>query len=154
MPATVLRIWGPLERDDLPGLFARVCAALAGAGPGPVLCDVGGVAADVVALEALSRLQLAARRLDLRIELRGATPELLGPAHARRPRAGLLGLEARRQAEQREDPLGAQEERELADPAVAQLDDLQRPRLVAAVRARLVLAERRRAVGRGRRHDA
>ena len=46
---------------------------------------------------------------------------------------------------------GPQEERELDDPAAAQLQHLQRPRLVAARLAGLVLAERRRAVCRDRR---
>ena len=64
-----------------------------------------------------------------------------------------LRVEARRQAEQREQRLGAEEERELDDAAVLDLEHLQRPRVVAlAGLARLVLAERGRAV-RGRRRD-
>ena len=69
-------IRGPLLRADLPGLYARVCALLAQA-PGPVVvCDVTGVEADAVAVEALARLQLGARRHGRRVELAGASPEL------------------------------------------------------------------------------
>ena len=57
-------------------------------------------------------------------------------------RSGALGVEARRQAEQREERVGVEEERELGDPAALELQHLERPRLVAAVRARLVLPER------------
>src|SRR5947209_12535752 len=54
-----------------------------------------------------------------------------------------------RQAEEREDVLGVEEEGELADLPVANLEDLQGPRHVAvAVRIGLVLPERRRAVRR------
>ena len=69
-------IRGPIDRADLPGLFARVCALLESAGPGDVLCDVENVTADAVVVDALARLQLAARRRGCRILLRGASREL------------------------------------------------------------------------------
>src|SRR4051812_15946477 len=65
-----------------------------------------------------------------------------------------LSVEMQWQTEQREQRLGREEERQLPDPAVAQLEHLQRPRLVAAIRARLVLPERGRAVGADGRDDA
>jgi ABC-type transporter Mla MlaB component len=69
-------IRGPLLRADLPGLYTRVCRLL-GQAPGPVVvCDVTGVEADAVAVEALARLQLGARRHGRRVELSGASPEL------------------------------------------------------------------------------
>ena len=53
---------GPLQRSDVHGLYARVCALFT-ANPGATLvCDVGEVAIDAVAVEALARLQLGARR--------------------------------------------------------------------------------------------
>ena len=68
---------GPIARDDLQGLCARVCAVLE-ANPAPVaLCDVEGVAPDAVTVDALARLQLAARRFGCRIHLRNASPELV-----------------------------------------------------------------------------
>ena len=42
-----------------------------------------------------------------------------------------LGVEPRRQAEEREEPLRIEEERELDDAAVGDLEHLQRPRVVA-----------------------
>jgi ABC-type transporter Mla MlaB component len=76
MDDLVLRIRPPLAREDLPGLFDRVCGLLDGAGA-VVVCVVGGVAADAVAIDALARLQLAARRRHCRIHLCGATAELV-----------------------------------------------------------------------------
>jgi ABC-type transporter Mla MlaB component len=69
-------IGGPIERADLPGLCERVCAHLRASGAGVVLCDVQGVRADAVAVDALARLQLAARRHGCRVMLRGASDEL------------------------------------------------------------------------------
>lgn len=83
----MLRIRGPLRRDDLPGLCARVCVLLATARPGTVLCDAEAVAADVVAIEALTRLALAARGRGCELRLRAAAPELV-------ELAGFLGLDA------------------------------------------------------------
>ena len=67
---------GPIARADLPGLCARVCALLGEHASGEVLCDVHGVEADAVAVDALARLQLAARRRGCRIRLRNASAEL------------------------------------------------------------------------------
>lgn len=62
-PRTIsFEIRGPLLRGQLPALSDRFCAAVAEHAPQLVLCDVGGVAADAVAVDALARLQLAARR--------------------------------------------------------------------------------------------
>ena len=69
-------IWGPIGRDDLPGLCDRVCAVLHSYGPGETRCDVAGVDADAVTVDALARLQLAARRLGCRVRLANASREL------------------------------------------------------------------------------
>jgi ABC-type transporter Mla MlaB component len=71
-------IRGPIERENLPGLCDRVCALLREHGPGDVVCDVRGVAPDAVTVDALARLQLAARRLRCRVLLHGASSDLLG----------------------------------------------------------------------------
>jgi ABC-type transporter Mla MlaB component len=69
----------PLGRAELPDLFARTCALLSdGRGCGLLLCEVDGVAADAVAVDALARLALAARRGGCEVRLRGASRELLG----------------------------------------------------------------------------
>ena len=76
-PRTVtFAIWGPIARDDMPGLRDRVCALLERSGASVALCDVAGVAADAVTVDALARLQLAARRHQCVIQLRGASIEL------------------------------------------------------------------------------
>jgi hypothetical protein len=57
-------IEGPIAREDLPGLSDRVCNLLR--------------SSDAVTVDALARLQLAARRHGCRIRLCGsASPELL-----------------------------------------------------------------------------
>jgi hypothetical protein len=71
-------IAGPIARADLPGLCDRVCALLARSGATVALCDVGGVEPDAVTVDALARLQLAARRHGCRVRLRNASPELVG----------------------------------------------------------------------------
>lgn len=76
-PTTItFAIWGPIERDDLPGLRGRVCALLERTGATVAHCDVKGIAADAVTVDALARLQLAARRHRCVIRLRGASDEL------------------------------------------------------------------------------
>jgi ABC-type transporter Mla MlaB component len=76
-PNTVaFAIRGPILREDLPALCDRVCALLSDAGPEVVVCDVRGVEPDAVTVDALCRLQLAARRHGCRVRLRRASPDL------------------------------------------------------------------------------
>ncbi len=70
-------ITGPITRADLPGLCTRVCALLDEHEGDVVLCDVGGVDPDAVTVDALARLQLAARRRGCQVRLRHASPALL-----------------------------------------------------------------------------
>ena len=77
MARLALRIHAPLHRGALPGLFARVCALLDSSTPDVIDCDCSDVAADAVALEALARLQLAAKGCGSAIVLQGASAELL-----------------------------------------------------------------------------
>jgi ABC-type transporter Mla MlaB component len=77
-PTTVrFEIRGPIARADLPGLCERVCALLSGSGADVAICDASGVDVDAVTIDAVARLQLAARRHDCRIRLCSAPPELL-----------------------------------------------------------------------------
>jgi ABC-type transporter Mla MlaB component len=76
-PSTItFAIWGPIAREDLTGLCDRVCALLERTGASVALCDVTGVAADAVTVDALARLQLAARRHRCVIRLRGSSAGL------------------------------------------------------------------------------
>jgi len=83
--------------------------------PSTIVCDVGALAPDAAAVDALARLQLTARRLGYEICLRDASVDL-------RDLLDFIGLrdvlrvEAEGQAEQREQALGVEEERELDDP--------------------------------------
>jgi ABC-type transporter Mla MlaB component len=77
-PETIsLAIRGPIARADLPGLCGRVCALLEGTHREVVLCDVSGIAPDAVTVDALARLQVAARRHDCQVRLRHASGQLL-----------------------------------------------------------------------------
>jgi ABC-type transporter Mla MlaB component len=69
-------IGGPITRADLPGLCDRVCALLESSEADVVLCDVRGVATDVVTVDALARLQLAARRRGCHVVLQHASDDL------------------------------------------------------------------------------
>ena len=69
---------GPIARADLPGLCDRVCRLLASSGAELVLCDVRSVEPDAVTVDALARLQLAARRYGCHVRLRHGSEELLG----------------------------------------------------------------------------
>jgi ABC-type transporter Mla MlaB component len=77
-PRTItLAVHGPIERADLAGLCARICRLLEQATPEIAFCDVVGIAPDAVTVEALARLQLAARHYGCRVRLRHASSELL-----------------------------------------------------------------------------
>lgn len=75
--AVAFEIRGPIARDDLPALCERVCAILGGSGVGIAICEVDGVECDAVTVDALARLQLAARRTGCQVRLHGASHELL-----------------------------------------------------------------------------
>ena len=75
-PEVELAIRRPLARSDLPGLYRRACDALERCQHGVLICDVSGIPADAVAIEALARLALGTRRHRCRVQLRGSTAEL------------------------------------------------------------------------------
>jgi hypothetical protein len=84
---------------------------------GPVTTPTGAT------IDQIARLQLEARRCGCNLELKNANPCLLDLIDF----AGLaevLRVEAGRQSEQREQPSGVEEERELGDPTVGQLEHL------------------------------
>jgi len=84
-PPVQLVVRGPLHRWDLDGLSQRVCAVLSGL-PGRVVhCHLTNIEADAVAVDALARLQLVARREGCLVVLCDVTPEL-------RELVNLLGL--------------------------------------------------------------
>jgi len=77
-PRTVaFAIRGPITRGNLPELCERICALLTRSRADVALCDIHGVDPDAVTVEALARLQLAARRHGCQVQLRNASDELL-----------------------------------------------------------------------------
>jgi ABC-type transporter Mla MlaB component len=72
-----LTIRGPLRRAELPGLFARTCRLLTQHRPELLVCEVTAVGADAVAVDALARLALAARRNACPVRISGASRELI-----------------------------------------------------------------------------
>lgn len=74
---TTFAVVGPIARADLPGLCDRVCGLLERCETGIAFCDVSGLEPDAVTVDALARLQLAARRRACQVRLRHASDELL-----------------------------------------------------------------------------
>jgi ABC-type transporter Mla MlaB component len=72
-----LAVRGPISRTDLAGLCARICALLCTDGVEAAVCDVRGVEPDAVTVDALARLQLAAKRRGCHIHLRNASDDLV-----------------------------------------------------------------------------
>jgi ABC-type transporter Mla MlaB component len=76
-PETIaFAVRGPIARSDLPGLCDRVCALFGRTHPAVALCDVSTVEPDAVTVDALARLQLAARRYGCGVRLCNASAEL------------------------------------------------------------------------------
>ena len=115
-PTTVvIAVAGPIARADLPAICGDVAALLEATGADVALCDVGGLPADLVAIDALARIQLAARRKGRQVVLRHAADDLRDML-ALVGLAGALRIEPGGQAEQRKQGVGVEEEGELDDP--------------------------------------
>jgi anti-anti-sigma regulatory factor len=96
---------------------SRLFSYMAAPRPSTIVCDVGALPSDAAAVEALARLQLAARRIGLEIRLCRPSSELRDLLVF----CGLedvLRVEVSGQSEEREERLGVEEERQLDDPAV------------------------------------
>ena len=76
-PTVAFSISGPITRADLPALCERICTLLNESRAVVAFCDVRGVEPDAVTVDALARLQLAARRYACQVRLRHASVELL-----------------------------------------------------------------------------
>jgi hypothetical protein len=81
-----------------------------------IVFHAGALGADAGSVDALARLQLGARRLGQEVRLRAASSELL-ELIAFVGLRDVLRVEAGGQAEEREQRVGVEEERELDDPA-------------------------------------
>jgi STAS domain len=106
----------PLRPADVPALCRDARDLMQGGLVRPLECDVASLdAPDLVAVEALARIELTARRLGSSLRLRGPSVELLELlALCGLPLA--VVLEPEREAEHREEARGVQEERDPGDP--------------------------------------
>jgi ABC-type transporter Mla MlaB component len=116
----VLLLQPEVAPEDIP-VICRRGRALLRRPPAELICEVGAVTdPDAVLLDALARLQLTALQLGCRVRLTGAGDRLRDLLAVTGLEAVLacddLGLEARRQAEQREHPGGVEEEEDPGDP--------------------------------------
>jgi ABC-type transporter Mla MlaB component len=113
-PPIRLSVDGPIAREDIPGLCARVSGLLEESDAGLVICDVGALERpDAVTVDALAQLQLKVRRHGRAIEMHHAVDEL-------RVLFALMGLEdvvrfapelrSGREPEHREEGLDVEEE--------------------------------------------
>ena len=76
-PALAFAITGPIRREDLAPLCERVRTLLGASEPGALVeCDLHGVEPDAVTVDALARLQLAARRHGCTVRLHGGSADL------------------------------------------------------------------------------
>jgi ABC-type transporter Mla MlaB component len=74
--SATITIRGPLRREDLRGLFVRTCRLLSEQRCEVLLCEVAEISPDAVALDALARLALAARRQGCAVRVRGACEQM------------------------------------------------------------------------------
>ena len=82
-----------------------------------IVCDLAGAVADAGTIDALARLQLAARRSGVELRLRDA-PNELRDLLAFTGLSGVLRLEPVGEPKEREELLRAEEERDLGDHTV------------------------------------
>jgi ABC-type transporter Mla MlaB component len=67
---------GPVARSDLPGLCDRLSDLIAKRNATCAVCDVGDLAPDAVAVDALARLRLVGRQRGCAVRLQRCSDEL------------------------------------------------------------------------------
>jgi hypothetical protein len=113
---------GPIGEGDAPRLCERLRLVINSSDGELIVCDVGALPANVRTIEALARLQLAARRHGRRIRLQRASRELqqliefVGLSEVLAARPALRGRSG--DAEEREHPRGVEERLDPDDPPV------------------------------------
>ncbi len=114
-----------MTRADIPAQCERLRALVGASDADVVVCDVGPLVPDLVAVEALARLRLTAGRLGCGLRLRGASRAFeqvvafCGLCDALPVEGQLGGIRwHRRQPEEREEPRRVEEGVEARDPPV------------------------------------
>ena len=129
-PNTIILAVDSLDPDEVPDLIKRLGPGIVRGDSTIILCDLARLAdADMATVDALARLALRARRMGCAVTLRDPSTELLelvGLAGLGEvlPCAAVSDVEVIGQAEEREEPLGVEEERDAGDSAVAELEHL------------------------------
>jgi ABC-type transporter Mla MlaB component len=119
---TLVVVAGRIAPDTISRLDARFQELLAGSDCDLVICDVGALGdTDAATLDALARLQLAAKRAGREFRLHGASDELqalltLSGLRAVLPLHHRSLIESRRQIEEGKEALGVEEGVEPDDP--------------------------------------
>ena len=67
---------GPIARPDLPGLCDRLRDRIAQRNATHVVCEIGSLAADAIAVDALARLRLEACRCRCSVSVEGGSEDL------------------------------------------------------------------------------
>ena len=122
--SVVLILRGPIGRNDIPRLCARVGSLLEAGMGGGIICDVGAVAdPDASTIDVLSRLQLTAQRLGSRLWLRHVRSDLqelldLAGLNDVLPIAAGCSLESRGETEEREQPGDVEEKADAGDLSI------------------------------------
>jgi len=129
-PNTIILAVDSLDPDEVPDLIERLGPGIVRGDSTIILCDLARLAdVDIATVDALARLALRARRMGCAVTLRDPSTELLelvGLAGLGEvlPCAAVSDVEVIGQAEEREEPLGVEEERDAGDSAVAELKHL------------------------------
>ena len=129
-PNRIILAVDSLDPDEVPDLIERLGPGIVRGDSTIILCDLARLAdADMATVDALARLALRARRMGCAVTLRDPSTELLelvGLAGLGEvlPCAAVSDVEVIGQAEEREEPLGVEEERDAGDSAVAELKHL------------------------------
>jgi anti-anti-sigma factor len=119
---TLVVVAGSIAPDTVPHLDARVRELLANSDCDLVICDVGALGdIDAATLDALARLQLAAKRAGREFRLQGASDELqalltLAGLRTVLPLHHRSTIQPQRQIEEGEEALGVEEGIEPDDP--------------------------------------
>lgn len=128
--AATIVVAGQLGLAEAATLCARLAALVEQTGADAIDWDLSGVVRpDAGTIDALGRVALASRRLGVGLGLRGVPADLrdliaLAGLGDVLPNAPGSGFEVERQAEQREQARGIEEERDPGDPPVLELEDL------------------------------
>lgn len=128
--ALLVAVEGCVSPDSIPLLCGRIQDLIRSSRAVLVVCDVGSLAdPSAAAVDMLARLRLMARRLGLELLLVNAhddLDELIGLMGLRDVLGcgGGLGVQVRGQPEEREEPLGVEEETDPGDLAGGDVEDL------------------------------